>query len=161
MDIELAYKEYSHKIFRLCYAYVNDSNKAKDLMQDTFISVIENSEKFNNKSNIGTWVFRIATNKCLRQLERDKKVVDKTHLKVEYEEMDFDSQSIIDEKYQFLVQCISELNEIDRLIIGLYLEDLNQEKIATIVGISHASVRVKLHRIRKELMNKFKQNGQF
>jgi RNA polymerase sigma-70 factor, ECF subfamily len=51
------------------------------------------------------------------------------------------------------------LPETDRLIIGLHLEDIAQEKIAEIIGISHSNVRVKVHRIKAVLTEQFKKHG--
>ena len=57
-----------------------------------------------------------------------------------------------------LQKYIFELEEIDRIIIGLYLEDLTQLKIADIVGLSHGNIRVKIHRIKENLAKKMKTN---
>jgi RNA polymerase sigma-70 factor (ECF subfamily) len=65
----------------------------------------------------------------------------------------------IEKDIQFLYQCISELQEIERIIISLELEDMNQKEIAEIVGLSEGNVRVKIHRIKEKLTQKFKQNG--
>jgi RNA polymerase sigma-70 factor (ECF subfamily) len=48
------------------------------------------------------------------------------------------------------------LPESDRLIISLELEDVNQNEIASILGLSEANVRVKIHRIKEKLSEKFK-----
>lgn len=70
---EEIYKSYWQKIFRLCMGYVNDHNLAQDLTQDTFIKVWEQLPKFRNESNIGTWIFRIASNNCLRHIEKQNR----------------------------------------------------------------------------------------
>ena len=72
MDFEEIYKTYSSKIFRICLGYFNDYEMAKDITQETFIAVWENLPKFNNNASIGTWIYRIATNKCLRQIQKEK-----------------------------------------------------------------------------------------
>jgi RNA polymerase sigma-70 factor (ECF subfamily) len=50
--------------------YVNDYDLAQDLAQETFIIVWQKLETFRNESSIGTWIFRIASNNCLRQIEK-------------------------------------------------------------------------------------------
>jgi len=59
---------------------------------------------------------------------------------------------------QFLYQCISELPEIERIIISLELENLKQKEIAKIVGLSESNVRVKIHRIKGKLTKKFQHH---
>lgn len=59
----------------------------------------------------------------------------------------------------FLYQCISKLPELERIIISLELEEMKQKEIAEIVGISPANVRVKIHRIKEKLTDKFAKYG--
>jgi RNA polymerase sigma-70 factor, ECF subfamily len=73
MEFREIYNEYSPKIFRFCLGYVNDYDKAKDLTQDTFIAVWEGLANFRGEAGIGTWIFKIASNKCLRQLDNEKR----------------------------------------------------------------------------------------
>ena len=55
------------------WVFVNDYDIAQDLAQETFIIIWQKLETFRNESSIGTWIFRIASNNCLRQLEKEKR----------------------------------------------------------------------------------------
>lgn len=156
MNFETIYKTYWQKIFRLCMGYANDTDLAKDLAQETFIKVWKQLPKFRNESSIGTWIFRIASNTCLRQIQKDKKML-KSEFPLEIK--DEISDTNIEEDIQLLYQYISELQEVERIIISLELEDMNQKEIAEIVGLSEGNVRVKIHRIKEKLTQKFKKNG--
>jgi RNA polymerase sigma-70 factor (ECF subfamily) len=156
MSFEEIYKSYWQRIFRLCMGYVNNVNLAEDLTQETFIIVLKNLPKFRGESDIGTWVFRIASNNCLRQIEKEKKIP-KTDFPIHLKE---EKQESIEPQIQLLYQFISELPETDRIIISLELEEMNQAEIADIVGLSKANVRVKIHRIKQKLTQKFKEHGQ-
>lgn len=156
-NFEAIYRSYSPQIFRVCMGYVNDYEQAKDLTQETFISVWKNLSTFRHESKIGTWIFRIATNNCLRAVEINKRIVKVElpyHLPDVSEETDYD-------KLSFLYKAISELEEIERIIISLVLEDLPQAEIAEIVGLSAGNTRVRIHRIKEKLAIKFKDYGQF
>lgn len=156
MDFETIYKTHWQKVFRLCMGYVNDTDRAKDLAQETFIKVWQQLPKFRNESSIGTWIFRIASNTCLRQIQKDNKMP-KSELPLDIKDEILDTN--IEKDIQFLYQCISELQEVERIIISLELEDMNQKEIAQIVGLSEGNVRVKIHRIKEKLTQKFKKNG--
>ncbi|MBK8610094.1 MAG: sigma-70 family RNA polymerase sigma factor [Chitinophagaceae bacterium] len=150
------YKTYWQKIFRLCMGYVNDADLAKDMAQETFIIVWEQLPKFRNEANIGTWIFRIASNNCLRHIEKLNRFP-RGEL----------PPNLADEKIpgsepqiQFLYKCIAELPETDRIIISLELENIKQAEIATIVGLSESNIRVRIHRIKEKLHQKFAANGQ-
>lgn len=155
MVFEEIYELYWQKIFRLCMGYVNDPELAQDLAQETFIIVWQQLPKFRNESSVGTWIFRIASNNCLRQIEKQKKFT-KTDLPVNLEEK---KQESLEPQIQLLYQLISELPETDRIIISLELEEVKQAEIAHITGLSESNIRVKIHRIKEKLTQKFKENG--
>ncbi len=158
MNFEIIYKEYSPKIYRLCMGYVNDSDWAKDLVQETFISVWKNLPNFRKESAINTWIYRIAVNNCLRQIERKKKTVDDQIL------VHIPSSTPVEdnnEQLVFLRKCIAELKEVDRIIISMVLEEIPQKEIAEVLGVSEGNVRVKVHRIKGKISQKFKEHGQF
>lgn len=156
MKFEEIYKFYWQKIFRLCMGYVNDYDLAQDIAQETFVIVWQQLPKFRNESNIGTWVFRIASNNCLRQIEKEKRII-KTELPINLKE---ENQESIEPQIQLLYKFISELPETERIIISLELEEVKQAEIANIIGLSEANVRVKIHRIKEKLTKKFIENGQ-
>jgi RNA polymerase sigma-70 factor (ECF subfamily) len=156
MNFEELYKLYWEKIFRLCMGFVNDYDVAQDLAQETFIIVWEKQDTFRNEANIGTWIFRIASNNCLRQIEKQKRII-KTDLPLNLVE---EKSKSLEPQIALLYRCIAELQETDRIIISLELEDVKQAEIAKIVGLSEANVRVKIHRIKEKLTKKFKENGQ-
>lgn len=154
---EEIYNRYASQIYRVCLGYTNDPDLAKDLVQETFISVWKNLSGFRNQSQMGTWIFRIATNHCLRALEVAKRMPVAElpyNLTETWEELP-------EEKLSFLYRCIAELEETERIIISLELEGLPQVEIAAIVGLSNGNVRVKIHRIKEKLAQKFQAYGQF
>ena len=155
MAFEEIYELYWQRIFRLCMGYVNDPDLAQDLAQETFIIVWQQLPKFRNESSVGTWIFRIASNNCLRQIEKEKKFT-KTDLPVNLEEK---KQESMEPQIQMLYQFISELPETDRIIISLELEEVKQAEIAHIVGLSESNIRVKIHRIKEKLTQMFRENG--
>ncbi|MXV51941.1 sigma-70 family RNA polymerase sigma factor [Pedobacter sp. HMF7647] len=157
MAFEDLYKQYSPQIFRVCLGYTNNRDQAKDLVQETFVSVWKSLPGFRNESHISTWIFRIATNHCLRAIEVAKRMP-AAELPFDLTETQEESP---EEKLTFLYQCIAGLQETDRVIISLELEGLPQLSIAEIVGLSSGNVRVRIHRIKEKLTQKFKANEQF
>lgn len=154
MDFETIYKTFWEKVFRLCLGYVNDYGMAQDMAQETFISVWKQLPNFRNEASVGTWVYRIATNTCLRQIEKNKRIKI-VEFPVQFKEELFVS---IEPQIQLLYRFISELPELDRIIISLELEEIKQSEIAQVVGLSESNVRVRIHRIKERLTKKFKEN---
>jgi RNA polymerase sigma-70 factor (ECF subfamily) len=156
MLFEEIYDNYYSKIFRVCMGYMNDHAWAQDATQETFITVWQKLPQFRNESAIGTWIFRIASNHCLRQLEKQNKMP-RAEMPVQLEDK---PPPDIENRVQLLYKCIAELPEVDRIIISLELEDIKQAEIASIVGLSETNIRVKVYRIKEKLSQKFKKYEQ-
>ena len=156
MVFEDIYKTYYPRIYRLCMGYTNDEDQAKDLAQETFIAVWKHLPGFRNEAGIGTWVYRIATNQCLRAVEKAQRIVH-TELPAELPEAPSHNR---EEQLQQLYRCIATLKETERIIISLVLEGLPYAEIAEIAGISEGNVRVKVHRIKDQLTQQMNKHGQ-
>lgn len=155
MNFDSVYKDYWSKVFRLCRGYVGDDMLAQDLAQETFVVVWQKLPEFRQESKIGTWIYRIATNHCLRQLEKEKRMI-KEPLPVNLPEEDSINQ---EPQFLLLYRLIGQLPEIDRIIIGLSLEKVKYAEIAEIVGLSENNIRVKIHRIKERLTQEIKRHG--
>ena len=68
------YKEFAQGIQKLCLSYTGDVDQAKDVLQETFIAVWQNMDNFRNDSKLSTWIYRIAINKCLMSIQKQKKM---------------------------------------------------------------------------------------
>jgi RNA polymerase sigma factor (sigma-70 family) len=143
------YNEYGEGIKKLCLGYTGDAALAQDLLQETFIAVWNNMQKFRGDAKWSTWIYRIAVNTCLTHLRKKKDTlmdIENTSFSMLQEEVNTKEQEV-----QLLYKSISQLQETDRLIITLVLEDKPYEEIASITGITEINLRVKIHRIKKQL----------
>jgi RNA polymerase sigma factor (sigma-70 family) len=143
------YNDYGEGIRKLCLGYTGDAMLAQDLLQETFIAVWNNMQNFRGDAKWSTWIYRIAVNTCLSHLRKKKDIV------IDIENTAFsmlpDDVNNKEQEVQLLYKCISQLQQTDRLIITLVLEDKPYEEIAAITGITEVNLRVKIHRIKKQL----------
>ncbi len=141
------------KVMRLCLGYVKgDETLAKDLTQEVFIKVWTHLETFRQESSIYTWVYRITVNTCLASLRKKRKIAT-TH-KFNYKEIA--AEEIVyeageEDQLFTLYRCIDTLSEPNKTIILLELEGIRQKEIAAITGLSHQTIRVRIHRIKEKL----------
>lgn len=149
------YEVYSPGILKLCMGYTGDRTQAEDLLQEVFLSVWNNMHKFRQEASWKTWIYRIAVNTCLTYLRKRKlKTVDiEEHPVAQLQE----EKSNREQDIQLLYTCISKLPEADRLLISMVLEDQSYEEIAAVVDISVNHLRVKIHRIKKQLTEIYNQ----
>ncbi len=149
------YKTFSPGILKICLGYTGERNQAEDLLQEVFLSVWNNMSKFRQESSWKTWIYRIAVNTCLTYLRKKKLStvdIDQHPVAAVPEEMSSHEQDI-----QLLYVCISKLPESERLIISMVLEEQTYEEIAGVLGISPNNLRVKVHRIKKQLTEIYNQ----
>jgi RNA polymerase sigma-70 factor (ECF subfamily) len=162
MVFEEIYNSNFQRIYRLCIRYLNDDELAKDTVQDVFIIVMMELPKFRNKSMVGTWIFRIAVNECMDVIRKQKRLP-KSELSNDLVELplytDDVTQYDILNRMRLLDTYIDELSDIERIIILLQFEQLHYSEIAVIVSLTPGNVRVRLHRIKEKLFQKFKQSG--
>ncbi len=143
------YQQYAGSIKKLCLGYTGDTMLAEDLLQETFVKVWNNMSKFRGDAAWSTWIYRIAVNTCLGQLRKKQ---DKHEPIDDYRLSTLaDKQETKEQQIALLYKCISKLAETDRLIISLVLEDKPYPEIAAITEITENNLRVKIHRIKKQL----------
>ena len=145
------------RIFRICCCYVRDEVERRDVFQEVLIHIWEGLDRFEEKSRLSTWIYRIAVNTCLghiRMQTRRRKVFDERS-GIDEETVPDDSSTEAAEEAEreirLLYDSINQLLPVEKTLISLYLEDVSSAEMADIVGISESNVRVKLHRIKKKL----------
>ena len=152
------YNLHASKIQRLCLGYASGNNElAKEWLQETFIKVWKHRNSFKGKSSIDTWIYRIAVNVCLGDLRKTKKSITINEDLLSNTSNDDDNDNE-EGNIKKMYLCIDKLNEQNRALILLELENIPQTTIAETVGINHGTLRTRLSRIRKSLLKCIK-NG--
>lgn len=148
------YHRYSKLVFNSVYRLVVDLSEAEDLTQDIFVSIFSDIQKLQDIEQLGAWLKRVAINKSISHL-RKKKVYF----------TDIENASIIDEGEELLIEkyeledkiieiqkAIENLPADARTIVNLFLfENIPQEEIANMLGISNTTVRSKYHRAKQKI----------
>jgi RNA polymerase sigma-70 factor (ECF subfamily) len=151
---------FQDKIFRLCWSYANNKTDCEDLVQEIYIKIWRNLKSFNNVSKIETWIYRIAVNTCIDFFRKNKRgnlySFEKiTSVKSLNHEITIEDSFIESEKLQQLHFCIQKLNEIEKLIIALYLEDIKYSEIAEIIGLTEKNISVRISRIKEKIKKSY------
>ncbi|MEX0315428.1 MAG: RNA polymerase sigma factor [Allomuricauda sp.] len=144
------------KIFRICVSYTKDTDEAKDLFQEVLVNIWKSLPNFKGDSALTTWVYRITLNVSLRY--KTKLLKEKSKLSratsVTIEPVDHPSQEDSNEKKLALLRaCVRGLNEVDKAVVTLYLEELSYKEISKITGLKENTVAVRIKRIKNKLLN--------
>jgi RNA polymerase sigma-70 factor (ECF subfamily) len=151
-------KENQKLIYKICYSYCSYPEDRKDLQQEILLQLWNAFPKFDGRVKISTWMYKIALNTAISFYRNESKHknnqtnIDESIISISDLEQD---HSDIDEKITMLHQFIERLNEMDKALIFLYLEDNSYKEIAQIVGITETNVATKLNRIKKNLKEQF------
>lgn len=146
-------------IFRLAVRIMGDTSEAEDITQETFIKAWETMEDFKLKSSFGTWLYRIACNKCFDRLRQIKKQ-EKANEQVENLSYDRPAENIEDEitnreLCRLITKYTNEMPPMQRLVFTLKdMEELSTEEICKITGITPLQLKSNLYFARKFIRNK-------
>ena len=153
-------KDNQNLIYKICYSYCSNSENRKDLQQEILMQLWNSFSKFDGRVKISTWIYRIALNTAITFYRndckyKDKKVtIDASIISLSY----FESDSEQDETIVMLYHFIERLDEMDKALILLYLDDNKYKDIADILGISETNIATKISRIKKSLKEQFSNN---
>ena len=141
----------AHKICRL---YTTSSDAHKDLFQEITIQLWKNYPKFRGDSKFSTWMYRVALNTAIslyRKSTRSVKTQDISDFAYKIKATDYDDTE--EKQLIELYKAIHKLNDIEKALIFLYLEDKPYKEISVTLGISSVNARVKMNRAKEKLKN--------
>lgn len=153
-----AYDSYADALFRYCYFRVYDRERARELMQETFLKAWEYLHKGNEIENLRAFLYKVAHNVCVNEAIRSKSVsLDEMHETVGYDPED--QQQLSPERQaegSLLMERLTLLSETDRETLALrYVEGLPVAEIATMLGETPNATSVRIHRalarLKKEM----------
>lgn len=143
--------EHSNFVYSICLNILRNPEDARDVSQETFYKAYKAIKKYDGtKSKLSTWLYKIAYNKCI-DFNRKKNNFLNLKSYLTQKDSNFDYQ-----KHQFeneiVSELIAELNEKDSALITLYyLNELSIKEISFVIDDNENNIKVRLHRIRKEL----------
>jgi RNA polymerase sigma-70 factor (ECF subfamily) len=156
---------YSPKAMRLALKITKNREDAKDVLQDTFVSVYKNIDTFKGESAFSSWLYRICTNFALMKL-RNRKYDNQSDSMDENPNMDIDAlashshtendwsdraENILMRKElrEKIDQAIDKLPDEYRVVFLLKdVEGLSNEEIGETLNLSIPAVKSRLHRAR-------------
>ena len=157
-------KNYEQTIYNFAFKICRQKDKAENITQETFYSMVKNLNQFDNKSKLSTWLYRIVANHCLMLARKEKNR--------QFVSIDNDDSLYNDEKYtvdysrlptkyteneelkKVLDDAISKLSPDYRMIFLLRdVEGLSTEETAQASDLSISAVKSRLHRARAFLRN--------
>ncbi|GAA4933425.1 RNA polymerase sigma factor [Algibacter agarivorans] len=159
--------DFQQKVFATCISFVPNKADAEDIAQEVFVEVFNSINKFNGHSKLSTWVYRIATNKCLEFIRKrntkkrfaflqsitgNEIPMDKTKY---FTEMNHPGVLLENkERSETLFKAINQLPEAQKVVFTLSKVDgMSYQEVCDITEKSLSSVESLMFRAKKNLQD--------
>lgn len=152
------YELFASKMMGVCMRYASNRESAEDFLQDGFIRVFDNIEKFRFEGSFEGWMRRVIVNMIIESFRKKKietELTDEFPDKEEEGSGDFPENQV--PSLGDLLALVQQLPERYRMVFNLYvLEERTHEQIAEELGISVGTSKSNLSRARKWLQERLK-----
>jgi len=163
-------ERYQRRVFSLAYHLINNREEVEDLAQEIFMKAFLGVRGYDGRSSFATWLSRVAVNHCYDYLRRRR-----TSRVLYFSQMSEEGRRTLEAKSEspheeginpedrialrdLAEKLLSRAPAEDRVILGLKeLEELSVQEIAEILDLKESTVKVRLHRARKRMLEDFRR----
>lgn len=147
-------EENQNILHKICKLYASDMESHKDLFQEMVIQLWKAYPTFKGDAKFTTWAYRVALNTAISLFRSRKRKIstvdwDNSLQNIKYDEYDPTQEERLNQMYA----AVRQLNDIEKALIYMYLEEKDYTEIAETLGISEVNARVKMNRIKTKLRN--------
>jgi RNA polymerase sigma factor (sigma-70 family) len=142
------YNQFSGKMFSVCLRYANEYNSAQDLLQEGFVKVFKNIEKFRSEGAFEGWVRRIFVNTAIEHYRKHVNLYALHDSEVNYYEA-YEDNALETLKHADILKMIQTLSDGYRTVFNLYvIEGYSHKEIGEMMNISEGTSKSQLARAR-------------
>ena len=155
-SMEALYRTYGSMVLRRARTLLGDEHAAQDMVQEVFMKAIRAFPSFRGESSLTTWLYQVTTNHCLNAIRdgaRRRRALERRMPAHEPVAESAEDRVGVDE---LLRQLPRELAEV---AIYYYVDQMNQDEIAALLGISERTVRNRLRDFRDKARSKLTDPG--
>jgi len=157
---------YKDMVFRVCFGFARNREEAEDITQDVFLAVYKNLLTFKRKSDISTWIYRIAVNKSLNHVRKGKRTKVFSLFTKDSEAGNIRDSEPVDpstaerrilsaERSMIIKKALDDLPDNQRIAFTLHnIEGFSYDKIARIMECTVPAVESRIHRAKVGLQKK-------
>jgi len=147
-------------IYKICNSYCANKSDREDLAQEIIYHLWRSFGSFDPAYKFSTWMYRVALNVAISFYRQEKKL--QHHYPVSEDLIVFEETTTArteeEKNLQLLQQFITELKEVDKAIILLYLDNHSHREMAAITGFTETNIATRINRIKEKLRTNFLTN---
>ena len=144
-------KENSRIINSVCYFYGSDTIPFEDLRQEVYINIWKGLDQFRSDSKASTWIYRIAINTALMAIRTGKMKINTVPIDSLVINFSAEIDNSKQDRLETLDSLIEKLDDIEKAIILLWIDEYSYEEIAEAMGLKKSNVATKIFRIKEKL----------
>ena len=149
--VELLQK-HQNIVHKICRIYTDNEHAHTDLFQEISIQLWKAFPKFRGDSKFSTWMYRVGLNTAITLYRKSLRTINSQPIEsVAYKLSYQDYDDTKDQQLKMIYTAVKKLNDIDKGIVFLYLENKNYKEISDTLGISEVNARVRMNRIKTKL----------
>jgi RNA polymerase sigma factor, sigma-70 family len=143
--------EHFRIINKVSYFYASEKLPYDDLRQEIYVNIWLGLKQFRGDSKISTWIYRVAVNSALMAIRSLKPRIETIPMDFSILDISSEIDDMQKENLQQLYSLINRLEEIEKAIILLWLNEYSYDEIADTLGLKRNTVAIKIHRIKNKL----------
>jgi len=154
LEILSKYQGILHKVNLI---YFRNKTDREDNFQEIIYQLWKSFPGLKNRNSIGSWIYAVSINTSISRLKKESRIEYREKLPDSIDKYDIVEKLSFNENLRAILKAIYHLNEIDKSIMLLYLEEKSYDEIAEILGISKTNVGVRISRAKELLKQNLKQ----
>ncbi|MEJ2216938.1 MAG: sigma-70 family RNA polymerase sigma factor [Gemmatimonadota bacterium] len=158
------FERYADRIYRLAVGLLHEPAEAEDVVQESFVKALTNLDRFEGRSGIGTWLYRVAYNAAMDRLRRRGRepATESGDMPSPHSMVDWSSTPealLLDNEARAALDAATDtLSASLRAVFILRdVEGLSTSEAAEALGISESAAKVRLHRARLQLRERLSE----
>lgn len=154
LDILSNYQGILHKV---SLVYFKNKPDREDNLQEIIYQLWKSFPRLKNHNSIGSWIYAVSINTSISRIKKVSRIEYRETIPELPEKSNIIDEMSMNESLQLLLDAIYHLDELDKSIMLLYLEEKSYDEIAEIIGISKSNVGVRINRAKELLKQNLKK----
>lgn len=147
---------YQGIIHKVNLVYFKNKSDREDNLQEIIYQLWKSFPSIRNRKSIGSWIYAVSINTSISRIKKASRIKYRETIPELLDKSDIIGEMTMNESLQSLLNAINNLDEIDKSIMLLYLEERSYVEIAEIIGISKSNVGVRINRAKEILKQNLK-----
>jgi RNA polymerase sigma-70 factor (ECF subfamily) len=148
---------YQGILYKVSLVYFKNKSDREDNLQEIIYQLWKSFPSIKNQKSIGSWIYAVSINTSISRVKKVSRLEYRETLPELPDKSDIIENMSMNESLQSLINAIYNLDEVDKSIMLLYLEEKSYDEIADIIGITKSNVGVRINRAKESLKQNLKK----